>query len=135
MSGNTIRINGQIWTVEIADTTELRTKGLAGRPNIPAGTGMLFVFPQPAMRSFWMEGCLVPLDLVYIDSDMRITDTHEMKIEPDLKGDILYPSGVPVQYALELPAGEIKRLNIKPGDRAQFSPDLPPASRSKPDKE
>lgn len=133
LSGNTIRINGQTWTVEIADTPELRSKGLSGRPEIPAGTGMLFIFPHPAMHSFYMQGCLVPLDLIYIDSDHRVTQVYRMKVEPDLIGHTLYTSDVPVQYALELAAGEINRLNIKPGDRVQFSGDLPPPDQAKPD--
>ena len=47
---------------------EERSQGLSGRPNLAAGTGMLFVFEQAGSYAFWMKDMRFPLDMVWIDA-------------------------------------------------------------------
>jgi hypothetical protein len=47
-------------TVEIADSSSLRTRGLMWRTSLPEGTGMLFIFPAEVVQSFWMRNTLIP---------------------------------------------------------------------------
>jgi len=49
--------------LEIAATPEQRALGLMGRSEVPRGTGMIFLFDEPAREGFWMKNCLVALDI------------------------------------------------------------------------
>jgi hypothetical protein len=127
-----VTIGEHTWTVELAMDRQTRTKGLSGRTDLPADRGMLFVYPQPKIMSFWMEGCLIPIDIVFLDADRRVLNTYEMTVEPDGRGRARYSSHVPAQYALELPAGSIRRAGIAVGDSVEFI-GVPPASSAESD--
>lgn len=56
--------------VEIADTPDAQERGLGGRSDIPAGTGMLFPFKgKPRQQEVWMAGMKVPIDVAWIRRD------------------------------------------------------------------
>ena len=90
---------------------------------------MLFVFPDKEIQvqHFWMGHCLVDMDIIYLDSHGRITATHRMKAEPPQRPDESdaeydrrmrrYSSAYPAQFAIELKAGSLDRLNLKVEDR------------------
>ena len=52
--------------VEIAATPAARKRGLMGRQVLPAGTGMLFVFDEMAVQTFWMRNTPLSLDMIFI---------------------------------------------------------------------
>jgi len=120
-SGPEVTINNTTWDVELATTPEQRYRGLSGRSKIPKGTGMLFVFPAPQVLSFCMRGCTVALDIAFIGPDMRVAGIHTMRVEPDLAGRITYSSVRAVQFALEVPGGELESGGVKPGSKVTFS--------------
>src|SRR5680860_1123067 len=49
-------------TVELALTNDEQRLGLGYRNGLEPGTGMLFVFQQPAARTFWLTGMRLCLD-------------------------------------------------------------------------
>ncbi|MHC4305119.1 MAG: DUF192 domain-containing protein [Planctomycetota bacterium] len=117
-----VEICGERFTLEIAADDETRALGLKGRLDIPADGGMLFVFPQPQHQSFWMEDCLVDIDIIFLDAQGRVTATHTMKVEPPRRSSETqlayqrrlrgYRSVYPAQFAIELRAGTIDRLDL-----------------------
>jgi len=117
-----VTINGHRWDVELATTPERRFLGMSGRDDVPAGTGMLFIFRDSQPREFVMRGCLVPLDIAFIDEGLRIVAVHTMAVEPDLAGRKKYRSGKPAMYALEVAAGALGQAGINVGDMVTFSP-------------
>jgi uncharacterized membrane protein (UPF0127 family) len=100
---------------EVASTPGQRSQGLMGRAEVPAGTGMLFVFEDEEVRSFWMRNTLVSLDIAFMDSEFRIVDIQQM----EARSEDFYDSSEPAMYALEVPVGWLAAQGIRVGDRAQ----------------
>ena len=83
------------------------------RKNIPAGTGMLFVFEEEQQLSFWMKNTPHPLSIAYITKNGTIRDILDMK--PYSLNPVL--SSGSVMYALEVPQGWFKANGIESGDK------------------
>lgn len=116
-----VRIGRHEWRVVIAADPETRQRGLAGRDEIPEGTGMLFVFPREQVISFHMLDCRVPLDVAFVSTRMRIVEIRTMAVETDpANPTCLYPSRLPVRYALEVAGGTFGRLGVQVGDRVEL---------------
>ena len=58
--GPAVTVGNAVFEVEIADTPQLRTKGLSGRDTLPDMSGMLFVFESGRTSNFWMKGMRFP---------------------------------------------------------------------------
>jgi uncharacterized membrane protein (UPF0127 family) len=120
-SAPAVTIDGTTWTVELATTPGVRQQGLSGRKSIPAGTGMLFVFPAQEPVEFYMKDCAVPIDIAFINSEMLVVAVRQMTVEPDPSDPkTFYPSDHPAQYALEVAGGELAKAGVKKGDSVQL---------------
>ncbi|GHV89389.1 hypothetical protein AGMMS50267_17490 [Spirochaetia bacterium] len=64
---------------EIARTDDERAYGLMNRKNLPDGEGMLFVFINDEIRSFWMKNTLIPLSIAYIGYNGLIHEIRDMQ--------------------------------------------------------
>lgn len=111
--------NQYTFTLEVADSTEEWSKGLMLRTNISENSGMIFIFPDSQYRNFWMKDTLVPLDIIYIDQNLKVVDIHH-STRPNQTAET-YPSSVPAKYVIELPGGTAKKLNIQIGNSLTFS--------------
>ena len=100
--------------VEFASDEAQRRRGLMYREELPAGTGMLFIYQGEGMRAFWMKNTLIPLDMVFFDRAGRFVSLHR-DVPPLTLA--LRRSTAPAQYVLELNAGEAERLGIGPETR------------------
>lgn len=108
-----LKINTSAFQVSIADDAEERARGLMGVEELPAASGMLFVFPSSAEVAFWMKDTLIPLDMIFIREDGVIAKVHDMAIPHD-KSSI--ESGEEIKYVLEINGGLSEALNITQGD-------------------
>jgi uncharacterized membrane protein (UPF0127 family) len=82
---------------------------------MPADHGMLFIFDQvepPDHASFWMENTWIPLDIVFLDENARVIETHHRR-PMDTTG--IGPPR-PSLYVIELNVGIADKLGLKPGD-------------------
>ncbi len=102
---------------EIAKNPDDRAHGFMNRKKIPDGTGMLFIFEQDQILSFWMKNTPTPLSIAYIDSKGKIRDIYDMK--PYSLAPIQSTSSV--RYALEVPQGWFKKNAITVGDGIELS--------------
>jgi len=103
--------------VEVAATPETRTRGLMWRKELPAGQGMLFIFPDEEVQSFWMRNTLIPLDMVFIDSTGLIVGIIERAAPRTLTSRSV---GVPGRYVLEVPGGWCQSVGLESGDTVRF---------------
>lgn len=87
--------------IEIATTDEERVKGLMFRENLCQNCGMLFVFEEEKPLSFWMKNTLIPLSIIFIDSDLNIVDIKNAS--PCITETCpSYPSNQTAKYVLEI---------------------------------
>ena len=94
---------------EIVDTPRTRAKGLMFREDLEQGQGMVFVFQKEAPRSFWMKNTPLSLDILFFDSEGQFINGHYHTV-PFSKDSLR--SDRPAQYAVEILAGEAKRLGL-----------------------
>ncbi len=103
--------------VELAQNDRQRERGLMYRRDLPADSGMLFVFKTPVHASFWMHNTQIPLDMIFAAADRRVIGIIP-NAEPysDAPLDVAGSS----QFVLEVNAGFCARHGIKAGDRMEF---------------
>lgn len=101
---------------EVAKTPDERSEGLMYRESLASGTGMLFVFPEAEIRSFWMKNTFIAMDIAYLDPDGRIVDIQQMEPESSK----LHSSAAAAMFALEVPQGWFAEEEIEVGDLAEI---------------
>ncbi len=113
----TVVVDDVTLTVEVADEPAALAQGLGDRDFLNPGTGMLFVFGEPAPRSFWMKGMRFCLDIVWIQDDMVQGATTNVCPPPNgSEADLTsYWSPVPVAYVLEVSAGWVEANGVGVG--------------------
>jgi len=103
--------------IEIAETEYETQTGLMYRNSMEDRQGMLFIFPDVAYHSFYMKNTKFPLDIIYIDEQLKVASI--IKNAQPLNESSL-PSQVPVKYVLEVKAGLSDVWGIKAEDRIVF---------------
>ena len=112
--------NGQKIPVEVADTLKKRSLGLGKRASLKKGWGMLFVFENRKQHRFWMKDMQFPLDIIWLDNSKIvhiIRNAHP--VNPKFETELM-TSPVPVNFVLEIAAGQAEKLQLKTGQRMQF---------------
>ena len=110
----TISQNGKVhrFRVEVASTPEQQEKGLMFRTGMGKDEGILFPSAFPEARSFWMKNTVIPLDIVFIGTDHRISN---------IAANAVPYSEAPINSAgetiavLELNGGRAAELGFMPG--------------------
>jgi uncharacterized membrane protein (UPF0127 family) len=103
--------------IEIADNENDRSLGLMYRKQMDANRGMLFIFETEAPQAFWMHNTFIPLDIIYIDAQMRIVSMVE---NAATLNDTSLPSAGPAMYVVEVNGGFCKEKGIKVGDTISY---------------
>ncbi len=99
-------------TAEIARKPREIETGMMFRTELDEMAGMLFVFPRPDFRSFWMKNCPLPMTCAYIAPDGEILEIRDM-IPHETKGILSRSSSV--QFVLEMNRDWFKQHNLAPG--------------------
>lgn len=106
--------------VEVCETGDKRERGYMFRPRVTRDEGMVFMYPEPGQRSFWMKNCPMAISVAFINDEMKICNIEDMA--PFDKST--HPSSELVRYALEVPQGYFSRQGIKATDTVVFSESL-----------
>jgi uncharacterized membrane protein (UPF0127 family) len=117
---------GRSFLAEVAATPEARARGLMFRERLGPQEGMVFLFEGADIYPFWMKNTLIPLDILWLDSDGRVV--HLERSVPPCKADPC-PTVSPLRpasWVLEVAAGQADRLQL--GDRLAVGPEASPAT-------
>ena len=101
-------------TAEIADTPELRERGLMFRHIMPQDQAMLFDFGDPRPVAMWMKNTYMSLDMLFVREDGTIAAIAENTVPKSLDTVSVQE---PVKGVVELAAGTVKRLGIHQNDK------------------
>lgn len=104
--------------IEIAETDYETQTGLMERTSMKEEQGMLFIFPDSRVHSFYMKNTKIALDIIYIDENLRIASFQENAKPLDETG---LSSKVPVMYVLEINAGLSEKYLLEVGDKIDFT--------------
>jgi uncharacterized protein len=104
--------------VELAKTETQKTLGLGKREQLPKNHGMLFIYTRADYYQFWMKDTLMPLDIVWLDSQKRIINITA-NVSPTSYPQTFTPDQ-PAQYVLEVGAGRAAEAGLLPGDRISW---------------
>jgi uncharacterized membrane protein (UPF0127 family) len=103
--------------VEIANTDELRRRGLMYRQNLAPGAGMLFLFQNDEIHQFWMKNTLIPLDMIFIRKDGTVAGVVENAEPKTLTGRSV---GKESRHVLEVNGGFARLHGIGEGTRVSY---------------
>ena len=100
-------------SVEFANTSLTRLRGLLGRRGVEAGGG-LWIMPSSGVHTVGMR---FPIDVVGLDRNMRV-----VKVWPELAPYRLTSVSLKVRSVIELAAGQIRERRIEVGDLLAVTP-------------
>lgn len=112
--------------VELADTPAKRQRGLMFRESLGPNEGMLFLFERAGSYPFWMQNCVISLDIIWLDADARIVSIAQ-SVPPCRLPNCsppcnsydcpTYPHDGQALYVVEVASGFAKQHGVKVGDR------------------
>lgn len=115
-----ITLGDKQFKVEEAASYKERRDGLQGVKDLPKNEGMIFYFEEPDLVEMWMKDTLIPLDIIFINSDQEVIAVEKGKPnDPTLLGheDTL--------YVVELNQDS----GVKVGDELEFDDDKAPTMK------
>lgn len=100
--------------VEVANTPEDLQTGLMYRTNLAFNSGMIFNIYPVRPTAMWMKNTKIPLDMLFVAPDGSVSMIKE-NAQP-MSEDLII-SRDPVRAVIELNAGQVRRNQIKVGDK------------------
>jgi uncharacterized membrane protein (UPF0127 family) len=115
--------DGRKIQAEVATTSEAMERGLMYRSSLAPDRGMLFIHVEPGTYPYWMYHCLIPLDLIWMDSNRRIVEivpnAPPCKTE-DASRCPNYGGHEQARFVLEVGGGMAAKHGLKTGDVLTF---------------
>lgn len=110
--------SGIVLNVAIADTPELREKGLSKREILRDDEGMIFVFSTIDRHTMWMRDMYFPIDIIWLDENFKIVDIHKGVSVASFPNT--FQPVTAAGFAIETNAGYSNRHAVKVGDFVKF---------------
>ncbi|MDR2835848.1 MAG: DUF192 domain-containing protein [Bacteroidales bacterium] len=98
---------------EVVNTDVERMRGLMFRPEMDENNGMLFIMEKEDYQSFYMRNTIIPLDIIYINSNCEIVDIYK---NTKVRDETSLPSSAVAKYVVEINAGLCDKYNIEKGN-------------------
>lgn len=106
----------------LADTPDLRSKGLMGQRDLSGYDGMIFQLDTDQNIPFIMTDTLIPLTVAFFDSSGTFVSATDMTPCLDQPTCPPYPAARPYRTAIEVPQGRLEALGIGPRARLIVEP-------------
>lgn len=114
-----IKIKNTTIKADVVDTLEAQIQGLSGREKLEKNEGMLFVYADKEVRTFWMKDMLFPIDIIWIANN-KIVDISENLPIPENGYIKRATPKEKINYVLEVNAGFALDNDLKIGDQTQI---------------
>ena len=88
------------------------------RTSLDENSGMLFIYADEKPRTYWMKNTLIPLDMIFINSEKEIVAISENTKTNQIEET--YSSIKPAQYVLEVNGGWCGKNGVEVGDVVSF---------------
>ena len=109
-----VHINGTTFPAEYMTTPEQTRQGMMGRHSLD---GCMVFKMGKGVHSFWMKGCIIPLDIVFVNNN-RISKIHR-NCSPVHMNVLTPPKYTGIgDHVIEFPAGTA--TNWKSGDKVSM---------------
>ena len=95
--------------VKSAERPSERRRGLMFVDDMPENQGMLFIYPEPSVASFWMKNTKIPLDLIFLNSTGKVVYIHHNAKPMD---ETIISGGENIQYVAEINGGLSEKIGI-----------------------
>jgi uncharacterized membrane protein (UPF0127 family) len=103
---------------ETAKSFWQKTRGLMLRKSLDRGEGLLMEFQNERWPGIWMLLMRFPIDIVFLDRNLRVVGLHEgvppFSLLRPSSWKVYYPD-MPAKYVLEVPAGTAREFCVVPG--------------------
>jgi uncharacterized protein len=111
--------------LRLARTPQEHERGLMFVDDLPADSGMLFIYQSQSSESYWMYNTLIPLSIAWIDRGGTIVDIQDMARLNDPSdvqeaGRTVYSPAAPYWYALEVNQGWFFEHGVGVGQQMMF---------------
>jgi len=102
---------------EVADTDQLRARGLMFRTRLDKNRGMIFYFEHTGFHSFYMYNTRIPLCVIFLNEGLKIVDVQEMSpcLETNPSACPVYTPAAACKYAIEVNPEFVRSYGIKTG--------------------
>lgn len=104
--------NGTKLHTWIAQSQESKAKWLMYVESMPMDQGMIFVYDAERVANFWMKNTIMPLDMIFVWSDMEIKTIHTWAVPMD---ESFKSSVVPIKYVIETNSWYVDQYGITTG--------------------
>lgn len=106
-----VTIENRSFVLYHARTTKQWQQGFKSH-EVARDEAMLFQFPSSGWKMFWMKGTVTPLDIIFLDSELKILKIHRNAQPCKIFCRPYFGNG---QYVLELRAGVADELKLERG--------------------
>lgn len=130
LPAGTVRVGSATFSVELATSSIAQARGLSFRDSLGANDGMLFIFSQRGVKTFWMKDMNFPLDIIWIGNASGTTGATEKVLgfaenaAPQPGAPLwqlkIYSSPAGTDKVLEVNAGTVAKDDIHIGDAVQI---------------
>lgn len=119
-----VKIKTLTVTARIADKADERNEGLGDLDSLPLNEGLLFVFENEGLHTFYMKDMNFAIDIIWVSKDKKIVHIEEnVAPEPGKSDEELtrYKPAGNALYVLEVNAGLSSLHDLNVGDPVDFT--------------
>ncbi len=120
VSETTVFINGAPLAARVADELAEWRLGLSGTEKLDDLEVLLFVFDRNDYHGIWMKDMLIPIDVVWVDENLKIIHIEE-NVRPESYPAVFEPPQ-PARFVIEGNAFFARSIGARVGDSVQIPP-------------